>query len=113
MADFFPFPQNCNRTACDCKGLKGTPGQIGPHGVPGAAGHPGETGPDGPPGYLGEWGTRGELGPTGEKGYRVSDVVLIDFVGIIKAVRIFFGFRVIPVSVVQSGIQEFRYEASC
>lgn len=66
----FP-PQVCNRTECDCKGLKGAPGQIGPHGVPGAAGLPGDIGFDGPPGYSGERGVRGEFGSTGDKGYRV------------------------------------------
>lgn len=34
---FYSF-QTCNQTACDCDGLKGAPGSVGPPGGPGAEG---------------------------------------------------------------------------
>lgn len=66
------YLQVCNQTVCDCKGVQGPPGQIGPHGVPGQFGDPGDIGYDGPPGLRGDRGNRGEMGTSGPKGYRVS-----------------------------------------
>lgn len=57
---------------CDCRGLKGRPGNIGPKGYPGVEGSPGDLGPPGPSGRSGEWGDPGEYGEQGEKGHRVS-----------------------------------------
>lgn len=63
--------QVCNTTLCNCKGLKGQQGNVGPSGVPGVEGPPGEIGPDGLPGQRGDFGDKGEFGDVGEKGTRV------------------------------------------
>lgn len=65
--------QKCNGIVCDCKGLKGRPGDIGVPGFQGYEGPAGDFGPEGPPGRPGEWGDPGEYGGPGEKGHRVSN----------------------------------------
>lgn len=39
--------QECNKEPCNCEGIKGALGAIGPNGVPGQEGAPGDTGYDG------------------------------------------------------------------
>ena len=60
-----------------CQAEKGFPGEQGLPGLRGSQGIPGDIGPEGPPGPPGPRGDFGSAGGMGEKGYRVSENLII------------------------------------